>query len=90
MLQKVFFYIRKHNNKISYESTYQIYVLLLYQCLCIVTIGILADFSPLISTKFTLTFLLPSLKTLIIKHLSPIHAHTHTFPQSSYTLLSGW
>ena len=78
MLQKVFFYIRKHNNKISHESTYQIYVLLLYQCLCIVTIGVLAHFSPPTSTEFALTFPLPSQETLVINPLSPTHTHTHT------------
>ena len=90
MLQKVFFYIRKHNNKISHESTYQIYVLLSYHCLCIVTIGILAHFSTPISTKFALTFLLPILETLVIKPLFPTHTHTHIFPQPLYTLLSCW
>lgn len=39
MAAKGVLYIRKHNNKISHQSTYQIYVLLSGHCLCIVTIG---------------------------------------------------
>ena len=88
MLQKVFFYIRKHNNKISHESTYQIYVLLLYQCLCIVTIGVLAHFSPPTSTEFALTFPLPNQETLVINPLSPTHTHAHTHTRIPTTLYS--
>ena len=88
MLQKVFFYIRKHNNKISYESTYQIYVLLLYQCLCIATIGVPADFNPLISTKFSLFFYQvwkPWLSNVYLQH---IHTHTHTHSHNPHILYS--
>lgn len=92
MLQKVFFYISKHNNKISCESTYQTDVLLLYHRLCIITIVVLAYFQPfrflLIHSHFSLTKSgNPGYQASISNTHTHTHTHIHTFTHPSYTLL---
>ena len=92
MLQKVFFYISKHNNKISCESTYHMDVLLLYHCLCIITIVVLAYFQPfpflLIHSHFSLIKSRnPGYQASISNTHTRAHTHTHTHIFTLYSLL---